>query len=360
MEDEVETVHPPLFRRHARRPRLTRLLDKNAAQAILFIAPAGYGKTTLAQEWLQGRDRVVWYRAANASADVAAFSAGLSDVIAALVPGAGERLKQRLRVADTPERAARPLAELLAEDMAAWPEDGLLVIDDYHLVADSAPVEDFFDWLLTLAPHLRVLVTSRRRPRWASARRILYGEIVEIGRDQLAMTAEEAGRVLEDRSTGSVRALVAHAEGWPAIIGLAALTASEDLPTERVSDALYRYFAEEVVRRESPEVERFMLLASVPNTVDAGIAREVLGVEEPDELLNRLSEEGLLQPTGEDYRFHPLLRSFLRRRLESEEFELFQELVDHAVLRAQRLGRWEEAFEIAAASRANIRSDRDP
>jgi LuxR family transcriptional regulator, maltose regulon positive regulatory protein len=351
MEDEVETVHPPLFRRHARRPRLTRLLDKNAAQAILFIAPAGYGKTTLAQEWLQGRDRVVWYRAANASADVAAFSAGLSDVIAALVPGAGERLKQRLRVADTPERAARPLAELLAEDMAAWPEDGLLVIDDYHLVADSAPVEDFFDWLLTLAPHLRVLVTSRRRPRWASVRRILYGEIVEIGRDQLAMTAEEAGRVLEDRSTGSVRALVAHAEGWPAIIGLAALTASEDLPTERVSDALYRYFAEEVVRRESPEVERFMLLASVPNTVDAGIAREVLGVEEPDELLNRLSEEGLLQPTGEDYRFHPLLRSFLRRRLESEEFELFQELVDHAVLRAQRLGRWEEAFEIAAASR---------
>ena len=347
MKEAVQTDHPPLFRRHARRPRLTRLLDESRAQAILITAPAGYGKTTLALEWLQGRDDVVWYRATNASADVAAFSAGLSDVIATLVPGAGERLKQRLRVADTPERAARPLAELLAEDLAAWPDDGLLVIDDYHLVADSAPVEDFFDWLLTLAPHLRVLVTGRRRPRWASARRILYGEIVEIGRDQLAMTAEEAGRVLEDRSTGSVRALVVQAEGWPAIIGLAALTASEEIPTERVSDALYRYFAEEVVRRESPEVERFMLLASVPSTIDARIAREVLGVEQPEGMLPGLVEEGRLHSTGDHLRFHPLLRSFLSRRLEAEDPEGHRAFVERAIADGRKSGRWQEALELA-------------
>jgi LuxR family maltose regulon positive regulatory protein len=283
MQAAVETVHhPPLFRRHARRPRLTRLLDESRAQAIVITAPAGYGKTTLATEWLQGREDVFWYHATNASADVAAFSAGLADLVSALLPGAGDRLKQRLRVADTPERAARPLAELLAEDLAEWPESALLVVDDYHLVADSAPVEDFFDWLLTLAPQLRVLVTSRRRPRWASARRILYAEITEIGRDQLAMNAEEAGRALgDDRSSESVRALVTQAEGWPALIGLAALTASREIPGERVSEALYRYFAEEVVRREAPEVERFMLLASVPATVDARIAREVLGIEDP-------------------------------------------------------------------------------
>jgi LuxR family transcriptional regulator, maltose regulon positive regulatory protein len=350
MEAAVETVHPPLFRRHARRPRLTRLLDESRAQAILVTAPAGYGKTTLALEWLQGREHDVWYRATNASADVAAFSAGLSDVVAVLVPGAGERLKQRLRIADTPERAARPLAELLAEDLAGWPEDALLVLDDYHLVADSAPVEDFFDWLLTLAPQLRVLVTSRRRPRWASARRILYGEIAEIGRDQLAMTAEEAGRVLKDRSSGSVRALVAQAEGWPAIIGLAALTASDEIPSERVSDALYRYFAEEVVRREPPDVERFMLLASVPSTIDVHLAEAAFGVDNPEQIAERLVAQGLLQPAGDQFRFHPLLRSFLRKRLESEEPALFQELVIRSIVHAKNFDRWEEAFDIAIQS----------
>ncbi|HYY32410.1 MAG TPA: AAA family ATPase, partial [Gaiellaceae bacterium] len=310
MEAAGDTIHPPLFRRHARRPRLTRLLDESTAQTILVTAPAGYGKTTLAMEWLQGRDDVVWYRATNASADVAAFSAGLADVVEPLVAHAGDRLRQRLRVADTPERAARPLAELLSEDLEGWPKHGFLVIDDYHLVTDSAPVEDFFDWLLMLAPpQLRVLVTTRRRPRWASARRILYGEITEIGRDQLAMNAEEAGRVLDDRPPESVEALVAQAEGWPALIGLAALSASREIPGERVLEALYRYFAEEVVRRERPEVERLMLLASIPIAIDPRGLHDVLGVDDPEPWVERLVADGLLQPSGSQFRFHPLLRT---------------------------------------------------
>lgn len=348
MEAAGDTVHPPLFRRHARRPRLTRLLDESTSQAIVITAPAGYGKTTLATEWLQGRENVLWYRSTSASADVAAFSAGLSDEIGEMLPGTGERLKQRLRVADTPERAARPLAELLADDIKAWPKNALLVVDDYQLVADSAPVEDFFDWLLTLSPQLRVLVTGRRRPRWASARRILYGEITEIGRDQLAMNAEEAARVLgDDRSSESVQALVRQAEGWPALIGLAALTASREIPSERVSEALYRYFAEEVVRGEAPEVERFMLLASVPASVDARIAREVLGVESPEPSLRTLLDEGLLHMAGGTARFHPLLRTFLRKKLEVDEPELHHELAQRAIADAGSNRRWEEAIELA-------------
>jgi LuxR family maltose regulon positive regulatory protein len=209
---------------------------------------------------------------------VAAFSAGISDVMAPLVPGVGDRLKQRLRVADTPERAARPLAEILSEDLETWPPDALLIIDDYHLVVDSAPVEEFMDWLLMLTPALHVLVTARRRPKWASARRILYGEITEIDRGQLAMTTDEAALVLDGRSTEEVQALVQHAEGWPALIGLVALSATHELPTERVSEALYRYFAEEVVRGLTQEEAGFMLRASVPARLDERVSRTVLGL----------------------------------------------------------------------------------
>jgi ATP/maltotriose-dependent transcriptional regulator MalT len=340
----------PLFRRHARRPRLTALLDEATAQSILLTAPAGYGKTTLAREWLQGRDDVAWYRATAASADVGAFSAGLADAVAPIVPGAGERVYQRLRVGDATERLARPLAELLSEDLETFPERGIIVLDDYHLLSESPPVENFLDWLLTLTP-LRVLVTSRRRPRWATARRFLYGEAVEIAGDQLAMTDEEAARVLERRSTEAVRALVRQAEGWPAVIGLAALSADLAFPEERVSESLYRYFAEEVLRAEPPDVQRFMLAASVPAALNVRIAIDVLGFADSEPLLLRLRDEDLLHeiPAGELV-FHPLIRDFLRRRLDVEDPEAADALTRKMVDDAAEHARWEEAFELSVQS----------
>ena len=349
--EALRESYPPLFRRHARRPRLTRLLDASTSQAILLTAPAGYGKTILAAEWVQGREDVVWYRATSGSADVAAFSAGLADVVAPLVPGAGERLKQRLRVADTPERAARPLAEILSEDLAAWPSGALLIIDDYHLVTNSEPVEEFMDWLLILTPGLHVLVTTRSRPKWASARRVLYGEVSEIDRGQLAMTTDEAALVLEGRSSEDVQALVEQAEGWPALIGLAALSAKHEIPTERVSEALYRYFAEEVVRGLSEPEAQFMLCASIPPGFNEEIARTVIGVEHGADLIERLVAEGLVQSTGVSrMEFHPLLRSFLRQQLLSDQPDAWRRLCDASIRHARRRGDWDDAFEIAVYS----------
>jgi DNA-binding CsgD family transcriptional regulator/tetratricopeptide (TPR) repeat protein len=342
-----ETEAPRLARRHVRRPRLTLVLDEATSQVVLITGPAGYGKTTLAAEWLQGRTDAVWFRATPASADLAAFSAGLSDVLQQIAPGAGERLKQRLRVAEAPEKAARSLAELLAEDLDAWPKEGLVVVDDYHLVADSGPVEEFVDWLLLLAP-IRFVVTARHRPKWASARRLLYGEITEVGRDQLAMTQEEAAQVLGARSTDSVRHLVAQAEGWPALIGLAGLCASAEVPEERVSEALFRYFAEEVFRREPPEVQQFMLIASVPPTINVGIVGETLGVAKTGRIVDSLAQQGLLhENTPNGHRFHPLLREFLRRKLQEERPGRFKVLVDIAIAEARGRSDWDTAFELA-------------
>jgi LuxR family maltose regulon positive regulatory protein len=313
----------------------------------MLTAPAGYGKTTLAREWLQGRTDTAWYRATPASADVGAFSAGLAEAAGPIVPGAGDRVRQRLRVGDATERLARPLAELLAEDLEAWPDGGIVVLDDYHFLAESGPVEDFLDWLLMLAP-IRVLVTTRRRPGWATARRFLYGEAFEIARDQLAMTNEEAARVLEGRSTEAVRALVRQAEGWPAVIGLAALSADLAFPEERAAESLYRYFAEEVLRAEPPDVQRVMLTAAVPSAITVRVAEEVLELENPEPLLMKLRDEDLLHEIpGGELVFHPLIHDFLRRRLEADDPDSLAVLRRKVIDDAKEHTRWEEAFELS-------------
>ncbi len=54
-EVEQATLAPIRRARIIDRPRLTRRLDACGARIILLIAPAGYGKTTLAREWLRTR-----------------------------------------------------------------------------------------------------------------------------------------------------------------------------------------------------------------------------------------------------------------------------------------------------------------
>lgn len=341
---------PAVERRHVPRPRLTRLLDEAAAAAIVLNAPAGYGKTRLAAEWVAGREDVAWHRVTRADADLAAFSGGLAEAAGRLVPGAGEGPHRRLGRGGAPELAVRQLAELFAEALADWPEHAWLVVDDYELVADSAPVEEFVDWLLTLAP-VRLLVTTRRRPSWASARRVLYGEILELGAGDLAFTDDEARAVLAGHPVEAVQAVLTEAEGWPALVGLARLSEPIHLPRGRIADTLYRYFAEEVVRREPPDVQRFMLVASLPPAVSPAIAEDVLGLPGAGRILETLGEKGLVHESGEtEYVFHPLLRDYLRQKLEAEDRESFLAVAARAAEDARAGRRWDEALELAQAT----------
>src|SRR5262249_40355066 len=150
------------------------LLDESGARIILLVAPAGYGKTTLAREWLEGK-RAAWYRGSHASGDVAALAVGLATAAAEIVPHAGGRMRQRLRATDRPEDDAAILAGMLAEDIADWPSDAWLVIDDYQFAMESPACEEFLRVLCAIPP-IPVLITSRRRPSWATARRRTYGE----------------------------------------------------------------------------------------------------------------------------------------------------------------------------------------
>src|SRR6266496_6111233 len=76
-----------------KRPRLTRLLDAASSHVLALIAPAGYGKTTLAREWIgTEKRRGVWYRASDASSDLAALISGIARTIEPEFPGFAEEM----------------------------------------------------------------------------------------------------------------------------------------------------------------------------------------------------------------------------------------------------------------------------
>ena len=335
----MEATPEPLAsrRRIIKRPRLTRILDASGARLILLVAPAGYGKTTLAHEWLDSK-RAAWYRGTPASADVAALAVGLANAAAEIVPGAGDRMRQRLRAADRPDEDVAILAEMLAEDLAAWPDDAWLVLDDYQYAMDSSASGEFVR-VLTELPQLSMLVTSRRRPQWATARRRIYGELEEVDRTMLAMTEGEALSLLQSDDTGTP-AFLSSAQGWPALIGLAALSSGQSLAGLSSSSSPDEYFAEELYEAASPELRDSLCdLALAPSP---RLITYLFTGTDGRALLDEGVHVGFLSWDGASYELHPALRDFLvQRSLERGNHPERVRSVGHALVTA---GAWHDAF----------------
>jgi ATP/maltotriose-dependent transcriptional regulator MalT len=336
----IDTAVETARRYIIKRPRLTRLLDKANARVLMLIAPAGFGKTTLAREWVAEQPHV-WYPGTTATADVAALAAGLAGVVSEVIPEAGSRMIHRMRATGTPEQDVDILADLFAEDLADWPPDTWLVIDDYQFAMEAAAPERFVDLLLRKSS-VQLLLTSRKRPTWASARRLLYGEVYELGRNELAMDHEEAAEVLAHRKDAAAAGLVALAEGWPAVIGLAALAEELELPEGSLPDSLYEYFAEELYQAASPTVQHGLRLLALAPSLGKGVAEFLLGANTA-EVLSEGVRLGFLTGRSGTLELHPLLRTFLdaKTREKANENEADAErLARHLA----ELERWDDAF----------------
>ena len=177
------------------RPRLMRLLDQTSARVILLVAPAGYGKTTLARQWVQTRPHA-WLQATPASADVAQLAARIATAVSSLAGGDERSVVEFLGRTNRPVDELDALASLQTEQLADWPTDAWLVIDEYEWL-DSSPSSEDYIGLLINESHLNLLITGRTRPRWATARKRVYGDFGVVDRHSLRMDEDEARRRLE-------------------------------------------------------------------------------------------------------------------------------------------------------------------
>jgi DNA-binding CsgD family transcriptional regulator len=308
----------------------------------MLVAPAGYGKTTLARQWLAGTPSG-WCTCNQAYADVAAFAIGLQSAAAAVVTGSGGALLERLPVTRRADEEVDVLAGMLAEDLVSWPNGSWLVIDDYQAIAGARAAERFIEVLL-LQTSINLLVLTRRRPTWASSRRILYGEVFELDRTALAMTDDEA-RGLLSHTSSDADALIDLAQGWPAVLTLASM--SGVAPPELIAAPhLYNFFAEEIYRRIDRRTRRVLCEMAL---YDVGGRRLALAHVPPDEAERAIRvavECGFVTIRGPNLEMHPLLRSFLERKLRAESRGKLHERLGRVARSLMKHELWDEAFSV--------------
>jgi DNA-binding NarL/FixJ family response regulator len=317
------------------RPRLIKQLDESDAPVILLIGPAGYGKTTLARQWARTLSGVIWVSCTPSHRDVVTFAEDVAAGIDALGGNASRFIGEYMRARSNPQRAAREIGRVLAERTREvslqW-----LIVDDYQEIAEAPEVEAIISALRERITS-RMLVASRLRPRWATARESVYGQTNEIGPAELALTAEETSLVLGRRPDLDV--VVQRAKGWPAVVALASGLDATEGPRVEVPETLHRYVADELFRSASLTLQDdLMNLALVPSL---GFAQ--LSTTFGEKAINVLHEaQDLGFVTGDPVELHPLLREFLFTKLADDP--LAADRVKEAIDQALVASAWEHAL----------------
>jgi ATP/maltotriose-dependent transcriptional regulator MalT len=329
------------------RPRLFGVLDSSTAPIRTLIAPPGYGKTTLAEQWIarDGR-RHVWFTARRSSADVVALALGIVTAATALLPGCDERLRAHLKAVPSSADDPQLLAEIVAEDLAPLSADCWLVLDDYQEIVGGEHAEHFVEALVSLSS-VRMLIGSLVRPSWVTTRQIMYGDVLEVSQTALAMDADEAAAVLRDRAPAA--GLVALADGWPAVIGLAAVSGAqpgEDV--EKVPESLYRFFSEEVYSALGDTVQRGLATLAVMPVLDREVVDELLGPQSSEEVCSAALRVGILVERGAQLELHPLCRTFLDEQSAALDIAPTRDDVDRCLAIYWRRADWDAAFDLVA------------
>jgi DNA-binding NarL/FixJ family response regulator len=337
-------------RRIIERPRLLALLDASKTRVKLLVAPAGYGKSTLAEQWA-GRDgrRGIWFTARPSSTDVAGLALGLAKAATEVVPGCDERLRAHLRALPAPAENVEVLAEILGEDLESWPSDAWLVLDEYEHLTAAADAERFVAELVAASP-IQLVIATRQRPAWVRSRIVLYGEVFELTQAELAMDDAEAAETLSDRTAQSAAGLVELANGWPAVIGLASVSSAEIESDGQVPEGLYQFFAEEVFAALDQEVQAGLTTLAVAPLIDRQLAEVLLG-DIAAVVVSAAADVGILVERGGQLELHPLARSILEGRPE----QLGADVVASAGARClgvyRRDREWDAALDLIAKQR---------
>jgi LuxR family transcriptional regulator, maltose regulon positive regulatory protein len=224
---------------------------------------------------------------------------------------------------------------VLINEIAAVPDDFVLVLDDYHVI-DAEAVDDALAFLLEhLPPQVHLVIATREDPRLPLARLRARGQLTELRAADLRFTSSEAAEFLKrvmglDLSAGEIAAVESHTEGWIAGLQLAALSmrGREDIAgfiEAFAGDNRYilDYLVEEVLQLQPARVRVFLLQTSILDRLSGPLCGAVTDQEESVALLGALERGNLFVVPLDDrrqwYRYHHLFADVLQAHVMAEQ-----------------------------------------
>src|SRR6266487_6887367 len=319
------------------RPRLLERLNEGLHRKLTLIAaPAGFGKTTLVSEWIEGIERpIAWLSLDEGDSDPARFLTYLVAALQTIVPTIGEGVLRALQSSQPPPPEA--IMTALLNDLTSIKDPFVLVLDDYH-VLDAKLVDQALTSLVEhQPPQMHLVIATREDPQLPLARLRGRGQLTELRAADLRFTSSEAAAFLTQvmglsLSTPDIARLSDRTEGWIAGLQLAALSLQghQDVPGFiRAFAGDHRYIVDylvaEVLERQPAPVRSFLLQTSILDRLSGPLCDAVTGQEGGSARLEALERGNFfvvpLDDTRHWYRYHHLFAEVLAAHLRAEQPE---------------------------------------
>ncbi len=351
------------------RPRLIEQMDSHSRGAVTLVCGGpGSGKSHLAIDWVRRRRspgvRVAWAAlGADCNDPQRLWSLFLASLDRA---GLDSPSLSGIRVPAHVNEAFLDRLLLALEELDA---PMVMVLEDLHEVTAPAALHTI-DTLVRMLPDCcHLVMITRSDPPLSLHRLRVSGGLSEIRHADLAFTRDEAVALLNQHgltlSDDEVEQLMERTEGWAVGLRLAALSlqrCTDDAERAQVvtdfagdSRAVADYLVAEVLDRLPEDLRRFLLLTSVVERVDAGLAEQLTGTSGGAEALERLETAGVpLIPLDDHrgwYRYHRLVQELCRQRLHAEDPALVTGLHTQAALWFAEHGEYDEGLRQALAAR---------
>jgi LuxR family maltose regulon positive regulatory protein len=305
----------------------TRLLEQLAGKSrpiVLIRAPAGYGKSTLLQQWAACEPRpVAFVRLDQAESDLVLFwrylVAALKTIEPDLVGEADRELQGRMPLIDD------VVVPRLLNALDRHDGQLVLMLDDFYRIEGSSVPASLRVFMEHIPGSLTLAIASRPDPRLSLAGLRARGRVHDIDMNEMRFTMEETvaavAKIDATRSKRDIQAIHVRTEGWATGIYLAGRHGAR-LPPTAPPQEIHRYLISEMLDDFDAEDRGFMQATSILDELDPDLCDAVTQRVDSGQRLRRLSDSNLMLVPLDGalaYRYHHLLQETLRFELRATQ-----------------------------------------
>jgi ATP/maltotriose-dependent transcriptional regulator MalT len=369
----VHGVHVYGEWRRADLPRegiLDRLGSGPRPKLVLIHAPAGYGKSIVAKQWVKTltkqKVKTAWLAIDTDDNNAVWFLTHLIKAVRGALPELADTLQQEFE--GHLENVQQHVLYALLHGLHSAKQTLALVIDDWHRVDNSETMNALAYLIENGCHHLHLVVTSRTRSGLPLDALAAQGELTEIDESLLKFDVDESQALLVKRrglklTPANVAELEGSTGGRAAALQLASLSLRDQADPaaliENLSgrhdahEAIDDYLASNVLNSLEPDLLDFLLSTCITKQICSGLATALTNNKDSQSVLEDIEKRNLFlrrtDTKGSWFQYHDLFAEYLLHRLERDaedripglhrraaqwftEHQMLSQAVDHLIL----------------------------